>query len=70
MYIVNLYNIRWRKKYTQKEIIEATGLSQKTITQLFSGKHYNFGLYTLEAIAKFFGCKVHDILVEVDDEND
>ncbi len=69
MYIVNLYNIRWKKKYTQEEIAESTGLSKKTINQLFSGKYYNYELNTLETIAKFFNCKIHDILIEVDDKN-
>ncbi len=69
MYIVNLYNIRWKKKYTQDEIAEATGLSKKTISQLFSGKYYNYELRTLETIAKFFNCKINDILIEVEDKN-
>lgn len=69
MYIVNLYNIRWKKKYTQDEIAEATGLSKKTISQLFSGKYYNYKLCTLETIAKFFNCKINDILIEVEDKN-
>ena len=69
MYIVNLYNIRWKKKYTQEEIAESTGLSKKTINQLFSGKYYNYELNTLETIAKFFNCKINDILIEVEDKN-
>ena len=68
MYIVNLYNVRWTKKYTQKEIMEATGLGKKTISQLFSGKYHDFQLSTLEKIAKFFDCDLHDILIKVDDE--
>ena len=68
MYIINLFNIRWKKRYTQKEIMNATGLSQRTISQLFSGRHYNYELFTLETIAKFFGCKISDILIEVEDE--
>ncbi len=67
MYIINLYNVRWKKKYTQKEIAEATGLGLKTISQLFSGKHYNYELFTLETIAKFFNCDLHEILIKVDD---
>lgn len=67
MYIVNLYNVRWKRKYTQKEIMKATGLSKATVTQLFKGEHYNFGLFTLETIAKFLECEVSDILVKVDD---
>ena len=69
MYIVNSYNIRWKKKYTQDEIAEATGLSKKTISQLFSGKYYNYELRTLETIAKFFNCKINDILIEVEVKN-
>ena len=67
MYIVNLYNVRWKKRYTQKEVMLATGLSQKTVSHIFNGKYYNYELKTLETIAKFFNCKIHDILVEVDD---
>lgn len=66
MYVVNLYNIRWSKKYTQQEIIKATGLSKKTVNQLFSGKYYNYRLNTLETIAKFFNCKIKDILIEIE----
>ena len=75
MYIVNLYNVRWCKKYTQDEIIQATGLSKKTVSQLFSGKYFRFYfrikklINTLcKNIGKFFNCKIHDILIEVDDE--
>ena len=67
MYIVNLYNIKWSRKYTQQEIIKATGLSKKTVNQLFSGRYYNYRLNTLEIISKFFGCKIKDILVETDE---
>ena len=62
-------NVRWIKKYTQEEIIKATGLSKKTVNQLFSGKHYNYTLNTLEVISKFFNCKIKDILIEVNDDN-
>ncbi len=69
MYIVNLYNVAWKKRYTQKEIVEATGLSIKTVNQLLSGKYYDFRLSTLETICKFFNCKIKDILVEVDSDH-
>ena len=68
MHIVNLYNVPWKKKYTQSDIVKATGLSKKTVLQLFSGKYYNYTLDTLERISKFFGCKIFDILIEIDDE--
>lgn len=65
MHIVNLYNIKWSKKYTQEEIIKATGLSKKTVSQLFSGRYYNYQLSTLETISNFFNCEIHDILIKV-----
>lgn len=68
MYVVNLYKIRWNKKYKQEEICVATGLSKKVVSRLFSGKYYNYKLSTLEAIAKFFNCSIHDILIQVEDE--
>lgn len=67
MYVINLYNVRWKHKYTQEEIVKATGLSKKTVNQLFSGKPYNYTLQTMETIAKFFDCKIHDILVFIED---
>ena len=68
MYIVNLYNIKWKQKYTQEEIAKATKLSINTVNNLFSGEHHNFGIYTLEKICKFFNCSIHDILIEVPDK--
>ncbi len=65
MYIVNLYNVPWKRRYTQKEIVKETGLSAKTVNQLFSGKYYDYKLSTLETICKFFNCKIKDILIEV-----
>ena len=68
MYYKILMSNKTKEKYTQEEIIQATGLSKSTVSQLFSGKYYNYQLSTLETIAKFFNCKIQDILVEVEDE--
>lgn len=67
MYIVNLYNIRWKRKYTQEEIRNTTGLSKATVSKLFSGNYHDYQLSTLEKIAEFLGCEVNDILIRVDD---
>ena len=69
MLIINLYNIKWKKKYTNKELAKFSGLSTTTITKLTRGEHVDMKLSTLEKIAKFFGCSVKDIIVEVPDEN-
>lgn len=69
MIIVNLYKIKWKKRYTYKELAEMSGLSTTTITKLTKGEHVDLKLSTLEKIAKFFGCSVFDILEEVPEEN-
>ncbi len=68
MIIINLYNIKWKKKYTNKELAEYSGLSTTTITKLTKGEHVDMKLSTLEKIAEFFGCSVKDIIVEVPNE--
>ncbi len=67
MVIVNLYNVKWKKRYTNKELASMSGLSTTTITKLTRGEHVDLKLSTLEKIAKFFGCSVLDILEEVKD---
>lgn len=57
-----------KKKYTQDEIIKATGLSKATVSHLFSGKYNDYKLSTLEVVVKFFDCKIKDILVEVENK--
>ena len=67
MVVVNLYNVKWKKRYTNKELASMSGLSTTTITKLTRGEHVDLKLSTLEKIAKFFGCSVLDILEEVKD---
>lgn len=67
MIVVNLYNVKWKKRYTNKELANMSGLSTTTITKLTKGEHVDLKLSTLEKIAKFFGCSVLDILEEVNE---
>ena len=67
MIIVNLYNVKWKKRYTNKELASMSGLSTASITKLTKGEHVDLKLSTLEKIAKFFNCSVLDILEEVQD---
>ncbi len=67
MVIINLFRVRWNKRYTRKEIAELTGISPATITKLMKGEHVDLKLSTLEKIAKFLKCSVKDILEEVPD---
>jgi len=69
MLIVNIYNVKWKKKYTRKEIAEKTGISPTTITKLTKGEHVDAKISTVEKLAKFLGCSAKDILIEVPDTN-
>lgn len=67
MVIVNLFRVKWNKRYTGKELAQLSGLSTTTITKLLKGEHVDLKLSTLEKIAKFLGCSVKDIIEEVAD---
>lgn len=67
MIIINIYNVKWKRKYTRKEIAEITGISPTTITKITRGEHVDVKLSTIEKLAKFLECNVKDILIEVPD---
>lgn len=68
MLIINIYKASWKKKYTQLEVVEATGLSAVTVNKIFNSTPHDFKFSTVEKVAKFLGCKALDIIVEVPDE--
>jgi DNA-binding Xre family transcriptional regulator len=67
MLFVNIYNVKWKRKYTRKEIAKTVGLSPTTITKLTKGEHIDVKISTIEKLAKFFECNAKDIIVEVPD---
>lgn len=68
-HVVNLYNIRWKQKYTQEDIRKATKLSKSSICNLFSGEYHDYRLSTLETICEFFNCDINDILIKIDNKD-
>lgn len=67
MLIINIYNIKWKRKYTNKEIAKYSRLSTTTITKITRGEHVDVKISTIEKLAKFFDCSAKDILTEVPD---
>ena len=51
MIIINIYNVKWKRKYTYKEIAKFSGLSDATITKITRGEHVDLKLSTLEKLA-------------------
>lgn len=56
------------RKWTYENIREATGLSTPTIHRLVRGTAKRYDANTLDALCRFFGCGVGDLLVHVPDE--
>ena len=67
MVIINIYNVKWKRRYTRKELSELTGISPATLTKLTKGEHVDVKISTLEKLAKFFDCHVVDLIEEVPD---
>lgn len=67
MLIINIYKASWKKKYTQLEVVEATGLSAVTVNKIFNSTPHDFKFSTVEKVAKFLGCNALDIIVEIPD---
>ena len=67
MVIINIYNVKWKRRYTRKELSELTGISPATLTKLTKGEHVDVKIRTLEKLAKFFDCRVVDLIEEVPD---
>lgn len=67
MLLINIYNIRWKRKFTQIEVAKATGLSAVTVNKIFKNEPHDFKFSTVEKMAKFLGCNALDIITEVPD---
>lgn len=69
MLLVNIYNTHLKRKYTQAEIAEATGLSTVTVNKLFKSEPHDFKFSSVEKLAKFLGCNALDLIIEVPDKD-
>ena len=57
----HLSRIMGEKRITQKEVIETTGLSSATISNLYNEKVKRLDFDTLEKLCKLFNCNVQEI---------
>ena len=62
----NVRQIMENQSITIRYMVEKTGISDKTILRARCSRINECRLYTLEAIAKFLGCKVKDLFDEMD----
>lgn len=57
------------ERITQKNIADATGIGQATISRWVSGKVHQVDVDTLTRLANYFSCSSHDILVPIQGNN-
>ena len=62
----NVRKIMEKKGVTIREMVEQTGLADKTILRARCGQINQCRIYTLETIADFLDCKVKDLFDETD----
>ncbi|MFR1671414.1 MAG: helix-turn-helix domain-containing protein [Candidatus Gastranaerophilaceae bacterium] len=75
--VVNVYNLNmitsklddliWQYRTTAKDIAESTGISRNTISCLRNNKTKRYDSSTLNALCKYFNCKISDILEYIPD---
>lgn len=58
MLLIDIYNLRWKRKFTQIEVAKATGLSAVTVNKIFKNEPHDFKFSTVEKMAKFLGCNL------------
>lgn len=68
MLIINIYNIKLKKRYTRDEFAKGANISPGTATKILNCKRGSFRTETIEKVARFLGCRALDILLEIPDE--
>ena len=64
----NLSTLMGAKRYNIQDVFEATGLSRRTISELYHDKVTRVDYGTLNKLCVFLRCDVKDILEYVPDE--
>jgi len=67
---LNIKNRRKQQGLLQRELSEATGITQQKISLLEIGGNLNPGLNTLERIASALNCDVVDLILETESGSD
>ena len=70
MIVCKLSRVMGDKRWTQKQLSQATGIRPNTINLLYHGYAKRVSLVHLEKICKALDCKLSDIIVEIPDGED
>jgi len=67
---LNIAKRRKQQGLLQRELSEATGITQQKISLLEVGENLNPGLNTLQRIAAALNCDVIDLMIETESSSD
>lgn len=58
------------RRITRAEISQATGVSEHVLSMMSGTGEYHTTTRTIEALCRYFGCQVGDLVVLVDDDDE
>lgn len=62
------YSFRMGKRYEWQEVSKATGIHRSTLSKMVNSRGYNSTTDNIDALCRFFSCKVEDLMVYVPDD--
>jgi len=57
-----------RRRITLNEVVEKTGISRTTLTRIANVPGYNTNTDTIDALCKYLGCEIKDLVERVEVE--
>lgn len=57
-----------RRRITINEVAKTTGISRATLSRIANIPGYNTNTDTIDALCKYFGCEVKDLVERIDAE--
>lgn len=59
---VKLNEVLKKKRYSQQEVSDATGIHTNTLSLICTGKTHGISFQVLEKLCSFLNCKIQDII--------
>ncbi|EPB8249048.1 helix-turn-helix domain-containing protein [Clostridium perfringens] len=66
----NLHILLAKKRMTQKDLVEATGINKNTINKYFNNTCEKITKEHLNLLCKFFDCKLDDLIEYIPDDEE
>ena len=68
--LISDHSFRQGRRVGWGEVSDATGVLRSTLSKMINTRGYNATTHNIDALCKFFGCKVEDVMVFVPDTDE